>query len=931
MIVGKLTVLLGLDRTGFTTGINTATGQITLFQKATDKTFRMIGTAMKLGLLAISAAMIKAVVDAGKFEKALANVSTMLDKKTMPMMKGFQKGLLSMSQEFGESTDTLAKGLYDILSASIPAAEALDVLEVSAIAAKAGLTDTGTAADALTTLMNSFADASKDAEYYSDLMFATVLHGKTTFAELAPAIGNVATLMATVGGTTEELSAFLSILTRNGIDTRVAVTNLKGVLTAMLKPSEDLTEALDGMTVKTDGFAAIMEHVSKLPPADLAKMFPNVRALTGVVVAAGEMSEEVEKINTLMESGSPALEAYRKQTDTMAFAWSQFKATLKATSITMGQELLPKIRELFGSLTAWLKDNTDKFANFAKNFLDAIIKIVSTLSKFKEAIVALSAGMLAMMVIQKVTTAIAAFGIAVNISMGAVGAIAAAIGLLVFAFQKIRAAVKEQRADEELLRQAREGSLTMIEDYNKALDLMSEKGESLVKSQAHQANMIKGFAADAARYGVDLKNLKTADNEAVKNSTELIRENMKAFQERTEAAIKAEGELAEAERQRFIDEQLANQKRIEDEMRLAAAERARLDEIDTIKNAIINLMMTDAERFEAERIHMEELGFSHEDTLLYLNEKYPEALEEKMEFDETEYENYTDILGRKRMSIEELAQFEIDMIVETEAREKKKWDDLKGKITDVINVAKTLVSSLGGVFDQFFENRLVKLNNWHQAWENIANEEYTTELARINDLELSEEEKAELIQALDEETATAADAHNKELREKEAEYALKQFKFDKAMAIVNTVINTIAAVAQALPNIPLSVIVGILGAIQVGLIAAKQPPETPNFIRGGLNKMIDGGAFRGDPGIDTNTIAVTSGEYIMPPQQTADNMEELEAMRAGEERPPIIIEPMPLIVQYDGNTLFDLMIGFMTEESDQGSFRLNPQILGDPS
>ncbi len=80
----KLTVLLGLDSKGFTTGINSATGKTTLFAKATDKTFKAIGKAAKIGMLAVAAAFVKGTVDAAKFEKALANVSTMLDKKQCP-------------------------------------------------------------------------------------------------------------------------------------------------------------------------------------------------------------------------------------------------------------------------------------------------------------------------------------------------------------------------------------------------------------------------------------------------------------------------------------------------------------------------------------------------------------------------------------------------------------------------------------------------------------------------------------------------------------------------------------------------------------------------------------------------------------------------------------------------------------------------------
>ena len=54
------------------------------------------------------------------FEEQMAMVSTMLDRPEEHMER-FRQRIREMSVEFGESTETLARGLYDILSASVPA------------------------------------------------------------------------------------------------------------------------------------------------------------------------------------------------------------------------------------------------------------------------------------------------------------------------------------------------------------------------------------------------------------------------------------------------------------------------------------------------------------------------------------------------------------------------------------------------------------------------------------------------------------------------------------------------------------------------------------------------------------------------------------------------------------------------------------------
>lgn len=64
-----------------------------------------------------------------------------------------------------------------------------------------------------------------------------------------------------------------------------------------------------------------------------------------------------------------------------------------------------------------------------------------------------------------------------------------------------------------------------------------------------------------------------------------------------------------------------------------------------------------------------------------------------------------------------------------------------------------------------------------------------------------------------------------ELEKKEKIAKRNQAKREKSLNIFNSLINTASAVAEALPNIPLSIAVGIAGAIQTGLIAATPLPE----------------------------------------------------------------------------------------------------------
>ena len=104
------------------------------------------------------------------FEQQMANVATMLDHPAEHLER-FRRGVRKMAIDFGETTEALAGGLYDILSASIAPEHALKVLGAAAKAAKAGITDTAMAADAITTVLNSYGLAAQYATSVSDLLF----------------------------------------------------------------------------------------------------------------------------------------------------------------------------------------------------------------------------------------------------------------------------------------------------------------------------------------------------------------------------------------------------------------------------------------------------------------------------------------------------------------------------------------------------------------------------------------------------------------------------------------------------------------------------------------------------------------------------------------------------------------------------------------
>lgn len=304
------------------------------------------------------------------FEQQMAQVSTMLQEPDR-FMDRFRAGIRAMSAEFGESTETLAQGLYDILSASVPAEKALDVLAVSARAAKAGITDTGAAADAITTVLNAYGMSADHAASISDWLFSVVKRGKTTFGQLAPSIGRVASIAASAGLSLEELGASIATLTRNGVQTEQAMSAIGAVLASFLKPAEQSARAarelgfeMSAATLQSEGLYGVAQRLAGLPPDALARIFPNVEALRGLLPLLNGLDGFGEDLQTMQSRAGATGEAYDRMAGTLSTAFARIKQSGLGVLSVIGEALAPIVRELAArvtvlltSLRQWVADN----------------------------------------------------------------------------------------------------------------------------------------------------------------------------------------------------------------------------------------------------------------------------------------------------------------------------------------------------------------------------------------------------------------------------------------------------------------------------------------------------------------------------------------------------------------------------------------------
>lgn len=195
-------------------------------------------------------------------------------------------------------------------------------------------------------------------------------------------------------------------------------------------------------------------------------------------------------------------------------------------------------------------------------------------------------------------------------------------------------------------------------------------------------------------------------------------------------------------------------------------------------------------------------------------------------------------------------------------------DTTKEKLK-AIGMAFQALSNAGQMFSELTRSLGERdLKNFERVQEKKKNA-YTKQL---NEGYITNEDYNKRIQKLERETAN-----------KKAELEYKQAKADKIARMFSIVGNTAVGISAALPNIPLAIVVGALGAVQLGIVAAQPLPEKQSFAEGGFT-----GYGSGQPD-ETGKIPagiVHAREYVIPEAITmnpryANVISWLESVRTG--------------------------------------------------
>ena len=355
-----------------------------------------------------------------------------------------REAALRLGPEFGKSAGEAAEAMFFITSAGLRGTDAVEALEASLKASAVGLGEVSTIADLATSVMNAYGSDTVDAAKATDVLTGAVREGKLEPAELAGAMGQVLPLASAMGVDIEEVGAAFAAMSRTGTGASEASTQLRGIMTSLLKPTAKAEEALEEMglsseglreQIREDGLLSVLETLTDSfadNEVGAEAVFGNVRALSGVLDLMGGNVEGTREIFGNMADTTGVLDdAFAVTADTAGFQFAQAMAEAKTALTELGAIVLP----VFQDITERISELVKRFQELSPEQKEQIVRFAGIVAAVGPALFIFGKLVAIIGSVIKVGGFLVAAVSAISLPMLAVGAAIAgviALGVLLF-------------------------------------------------------------------------------------------------------------------------------------------------------------------------------------------------------------------------------------------------------------------------------------------------------------------------------------------------------------------------------------------------------------------------------------------------------------------------------------------------------------------
>lgn len=345
-------------------------------QQTTSITDKLAKTGLAFqGLTAITGTFDQFIEPFKEFDLQLKNIGTL----GVQNFEEFRNGAIDLAASVPDTVAGVTAGLYNAISAG--AVEVVDGvanieqgLEFVGSASKlavAGLTDTNAAVKGLAAITNAYGRENLSTAEASDQLFGAVVNGVTTIEELNGSLSNVVPIAAAAGVNFDQVSAAIATLTKQGVPTAQATTQMRAAIAELLKPGANLKKVMEeaGVSLESLKQDGLQETMRKLGDGmntlgiDAANTFSSIEAVGFALATTGKNADKA----------SADLEAIKNSVGSVSNAFEIANTGIGVTVQGILNQVEATAFKLFGTI-----------GDGATAFIDATNKLAPTIFSFAQ-------------------------------------------------------------------------------------------------------------------------------------------------------------------------------------------------------------------------------------------------------------------------------------------------------------------------------------------------------------------------------------------------------------------------------------------------------------------------------------------------------------------------------------------------------------------
>lgn len=240
-----------------------------------------------------------------------------------------RKGIVSISNDTGTTTDQLSEGMYTIEKAGIRGAAGLKVLDAASKGAKEENADLGTVTNAMTSIMNSYGiKAGKSVKVMNELKTAAA-QSKTSMQNFAGSLSTVLPIAAANKISFADVAGAIGTLTSHGTSAQEATQELAFSIRSLSAPNAVAVKEMGQFGIKSQDVAknlgkkGLQGTITELSEAVLKHMGPSGKVLlstfyksTSAAKSAQQMYDKLtpaqKKLADAFKNGSESYKDWTK-------------------------------------------------------------------------------------------------------------------------------------------------------------------------------------------------------------------------------------------------------------------------------------------------------------------------------------------------------------------------------------------------------------------------------------------------------------------------------------------------------------------------------------------------------------------------------------------------------------------------------------------